>query len=234
MSPGKILVVDDDPQLLRLIELQLTAFNYQVVTAQDGEAALDMCQKENPDLVILDVSLPKLDGLSVCRELRQQGMVPILMLSSHKEDYDKIVGLELGADDYLAKPCNPKELLARVKALLRRVRAQISLAETSAKPLEVGPLKLDSLSHQAWENENRLPLTPIEFSLLESLMRCIGQTRSRTELLHSIWGHDFVGSIRTVDTHVKNLRRKLQCTDPEIQSVRGVGFKLTFSDSARE
>lgn len=226
MKPQRILVADDDPKLARLLELQLKAFDYEVVIAHDGRTALELAHSGAPDLIILDIGLPVVDGLAVCRELRQTSSLPILMLSAHREDYDKIVGLELGADDYVGKPCNPRELLARVRALLRRCDSSSSANAEEDGVNRAGSLTISSLSHEAWDGGRKLPLTPIEFSLLESLVASHGRTLSRQVLLEKIWGSDFVGSSRTVDSHVRNLRRKLQGSAMRIEAVRSVGFKL--------
>ena len=225
MSLGRILVIDDDSDLQRLLQMELEAANYEVIASEDGQEGLDTALTASPDLVVLDVNLPSLDGLSVCRQLRAKSRVPILMLSSMREDFDKIIGLEVGADDYLGKPFNPRELLARIRALLRR------LGDTSAPPqqaneLRSGQLKLNVTTHQAWAAGKELSLTPIEFSLLEVFLRHPGQVLSRQQLLDKVWGIDFVGTERTVDTHVRNLRGKLGQVDPKVESVRGVGFKL--------
>ena len=224
---AKILVVDDDKDFQRLLELELHTFNYQVTKVGDGHAALRAASSEQPDLVILDVNLPGLDGLEVCRRLRSDSSVPILMLSALREDYDRIVGLEVGADDYLGKPCNPREMLARVRALLRRSRLQTELpGPVRETELQVGTLRLNKASHEVHQGEEKLSLTPIELSLLYLLMQHHRTTLSRERLIREIWGDDFVGSTRIVDTHVTNLRRKLSPTAPRIEAVRSVGFKL--------
>lgn len=221
MSPAKILVVEDDPVFASLLNAQLGGDGYQVVLAADGEKALCLTRSEQPDMLVLDVHLPLRDGLSVCREVRKQSQVPILILSSHREDYEKVVGFEAGADDYLGKPYHPPELLARVKALLRRSRPGLP-------GLQVGTLRLDPATHQAWSGDRLLSLTPIEFSLLEELMRRSPAPVSRADLLQSIWGTGFVGQTKTIDTHIRNLRQKLpgDCA-AQVESVRGVGFRLT-------
>lgn len=221
-AKNKILVIDDDADMVFLLRRLLESAGYSLAAASDGESGLKAFAELSPDLIILDVNLPLLDGLDVCRRLRSGSLVPILMLSCHREDYDKVVGLETGADDYLGKPFNPSELLARVNALLRRARAFGERAE-----LRVGDLCLVPSSHEATYQGDPLPLTPIEFSLLEELMRRSGATLSRTDLLRAIWGGEFQGHTRTVDTHIRNLRLKLpQTCRVRIESVRGVGFKL--------
>ncbi len=221
-SKNTILIIDDDADMVFLLRRLLESAGYSLETASDGERGLKTFSQVSPDLIILDVSLPLINGLDVCRRLRSGSLVPILMLSCHREDYDKVVGLETGADDYLGKPFNPSELLARVNALLRRARAFGERVE-----LKVGDLCLVPTSHEATHQGATLPLTPIEFSLLEELMRHSGSTLSRADLLRSIWGGDFEGHTRTVDTHIRNLRLKLPETSRvRIESIRGVGFKL--------
>ena len=228
MQPPKILIVDDDKDLQRVLQLELETFSYNVCFAQNGLDALAKSRSENPDLIILDVNIPGLDGLEVCRKIRSESTVPILMLSALREDYDRIVGLEVGADDYLGKPCNPRELLARVRALLRRSRMTKDSSEpNSDRELRIDRLLLNTESHQAWQKEEPLALTPIEFALLEQLMANHQKVLSREELIESIWGNDFVSSPRILDTHIRNLRRKLDPAGPSIEVVRGIGFKIS-------
>jgi DNA-binding response OmpR family regulator len=223
MNQSRILVVDDDDELLELLRIQLEAAHYQVDTARDGQQALRSLETSMVDLMILDVHLPLLDGLSVCRKVRTFSQLPILMLSSQRDELDKVVGLEVGADDYLGKPYHPRELMARVRALLRRAR----LGPTEATVLlEAGGLELDMSCHQARDQGKPLALTPIELNLLEALLRNLGKTVTRAQLLQTIWGRDFDGSSRTLDTHMRNLRLKLSSVSPRIESVRGLGYKL--------
>ncbi|ODT65039.1 hypothetical protein ABS71_12480 [bacterium SCN 62-11] len=223
MNQSRILVVDDDDELLELLRIQLEAAHYQVDTARDGQQALRSLETSMVDLMILDVHLPLLDGLSVCRKVRTFSQLPILMLSSQRDELDKVVGLEVGADDYLGKPYHPRELMARVRALLRRAR--LGPAEATVL-LEAGGLELDMSCHQARDQGKPLALTPIELNLLEALLRNLGKTVTRAQLLQTIWGRDFDGSSRTLDTHMRNLRLKLSSVSPRIESVRGLGYKL--------
>lgn len=216
-------MVDDDDELLELLRIQLEAAHYQVDTARDGQQALRSLETSMVDLMILDVHLPLLDGLSVCRKVRTFSQLPILMLSSQRDELDKVVGLEVGADDYLGKPYHPRELMARVRALLRRAR--LGPAEATVL-LEAGGLELDMSCHQARDQGKPLALTPIELNLLEALLRNLGKTVTRAQLLQTIWGRDFDGSSRTLDTHMRNLRLKLSSVSPRIESVRGLGYKL--------
>ena len=232
MQHGRILIVDDDLDLQSIIRLELESSNFTVLAASDGQDGLNLALSEQPDLVILDVNLPSLDGLSVCRGIRAESVVPILMLSSLQQDYDKIIGLEVGADDYLGKPFNPRELLARVRALLRRFHraGQASPQGKESNESETmahGSITLNPKTYDVWCADTELSLTPIEFSLLETMLRHSGQVLSRQQLLDRVWGHDFVGTERTVDTHIRNLRIKMGDHGRAIESIRGVGFKLS-------
>lgn len=226
MGAKKVLVVDDDQDMLILLRSVFEKNSYTVFTAPDGLGALRELERAEPDLMILDVNLPLLDGLEVCRQIREKSNLPILMLSSHSSEFYKIQGLDSGADDYLAKPFSPSELMARVRALLRR-------AATSGPELKrdevlvAGCLRLELSSHLAWDGSSQLSLTPNELCLLEALIRCYQKTVSRAKLLEAIWGTEYAsGLTRTVDTHIGNLRQKLSAEAPVIESVRGVGFKL--------
>ncbi|HET91905.1 MAG TPA: response regulator transcription factor [Chloroflexi bacterium] len=224
----KILVVDDEQSILDLLEYNLQRSGYQVVVARDGRRALQLAQEEEPDLVILDLMLPGLDGLDVCRALRREGGVPIIMLTARDEEVDRVVGLELGADDYVTKPFSVRELVARVKAVLRRTVSP-ALETSAAAVYRVGPLEVNPLTREAHIEGQALPLTQLEFDLLETLTRHAGQVLSRTQLLDQAWGYDFYGHDRAVDSAVKRLRAKLHHAggDPGmITTARGVGYKL--------
>lgn len=223
---ARILVVDDDEDILKLVESILAAEGFEVHVARDGPAGLARAAELSPDVVVLDVMLPGADGLSVCRELRQGSRVPILMLSARGEEIDKVLGLELGADDYLAKPFQSRELVARIRAMLRRW----TMAREHSEPemIVCGPVRIN-LSGQRVELKGReVPLTPIEFSLLTHLARNHGQVLSRQRLLDLVWGEEFPGDERTVDSHVSKLRAKLQKVAPGdyIRGVWGVGYRF--------
>ncbi|MBU0704512.1 MAG: response regulator transcription factor [Chloroflexi bacterium] len=225
----KILVVDDERSITDLLEYNLQHNGYQVIVAHDGRQALRLAQAEQFDLVILDLMLPGLDGLDVCRELRRESQVPIIMLTARDEELDRVVGLELGADDYITKPFSVRELMARVKAVLRRTAS----GETAATDVyRVGPLEMDALSREARLRGDLLPLTRLEFDLLETLARHAGQTLSRQQLLDQVWSYDYYGDARAVDSAVKRLRARLREAggDPDIIStVRGIGYRLEHS-----
>jgi len=222
--PDKILLVDDEPTLLDTLALNLRSSGYQVITASNGAIALDLARAEAPDLVILDLMLPEVDGLTVCRSLRQASDTPILILTARTGELDKIVGLESGADDYLTKPFSLGELQARIRALLRRAGPRRSTDE-----IQSGNLTLNLVSRRAFLAEKELVLSPKEFSLLAELMRHRGAVLSRDLLLTRVWGYDFYGDSRTVDVHVRWLREKIE-PDPSsptrIATVRGIGYRF--------
>jgi DNA-binding response OmpR family regulator len=230
----KILVVDDERVLAETIGYNLRRQGYAAIAAHDGQEALQVARREKPDAIILDVMLPKLDGFDVCRTLRQETPVPILMLTAREDEIDKVLGLEIGADDYLTKPFSMRELLARVKALLRRgemlqgARDERAVVET-APPIEVGPLRIDPGQHRATWRQRPLDLKPKEFDLLLFLARNQGAALSRDILLERVWGYDYPIDTRTVDVHVRWLREKLE-EDPSrpvhLQTVRGLGYRF--------
>jgi DNA-binding response OmpR family regulator len=217
-----ILVVDDERNIIELVRLYLEKDGYAVIAAHDGREALILAERHDPDLVVLDLMLPELDGREVTRELRRRGDVPILMLTARGDDLDRIIGLEMGADDYLVKPFNPRELVARVRAILRRSDGAVS----AGRPIEVGSLRVDPRRHEAYVAARRLELRPREFDLLAAMARDPGVVFTRDALLESVWGTDFPGETRTVDVHVGTVRAKLGPDGPAIETVRGVGYRL--------
>ena len=217
-----ILVVDDERNIVELVRLYLEKEGFAVVAASDGEQALVQYERTGPDLVVLDLMLPKMDGFEVCRELRRRGDVPILMLTARSEDVDAIVGLELGADDYVTKPFNPRALVARVKAILRRTGA----TARGGRPIEVGSLRIDPRRREATVGRRRLELRAREFDLLAALARDPGVVLTRDALLEDVWGTDFPGETRTVDVHVAEVRKKLGEDGPQVETVRGLGYRL--------
>lgn len=224
MSHATILLVDDEPNIVELGRLYLEAAQYHVLTAADGKGALAQAEKERPDLIILDLMLPDLDGWEVCRRLRQSSQTPIIMLSARSEDVDKIVGLELGADDYMTKPFNPRELTARVRAVLRRTSQPPSPTEQLI--LRWGDLTVDLARREATMGDRPLQLRSREFDLLHRLLEHRGMALSREQLLNHVWGFDFAGETRTVDVHVAQLRKELGEGQVSIETVWGVGYKL--------
>ena len=217
-----ILVVDDERNIVDLLRLYLEKEGFAVIAAGDGEEGLALHRRHDPDLVILDLMLPKLDGLEVCREIRRQGDTPVLMLTARSDDIDAIVGLELGADDYVTKPFNPRALVARVKAILRRT----DVTNRGGRPIEVGSLRIDPRRREATVNDRRLDLRAREFDLLVALARDPGVVLTRDALLEDVWGTDFPGETRTVDVHVAEVRKKLGDDAPAIETLRGIGYRL--------
>lgn len=221
-----VLVVEDQAEMLGLIRLYLQEFGFDVLAAAQGGDAVELFRSHPVDLVLLDIMLPGMDGWEVCRAIRQHSFVPIIMVTAKAEEIDRILGLELGADDYIIKPFSPRELVARVRALLRRV--EYGQAQTVPASVTVGELTVDVATHRALLAGRPLELTPKEFDLLAFLVRHPGQVFTREQLLDRIWGHTFDGSYRTVDALIKRLRRKIE-DDPEnpcyIETIRGVGYR---------
>jgi two-component system, OmpR family, alkaline phosphatase synthesis response regulator PhoP len=223
----KILVVDDELNILELVKLYLGNEGYQVETASRGGEALARITALNPDMVILDLMLPDIDGFQVCRQIRTKSNVPILMLTARKEDVDKIVGLEMGADDYLTKPFNPRELVARIRAVLRRFQGG---QKEENQIVEFGDLRIDTARHEARLNGNSLTLRTKEYALLTTLAQNPGIVFSREKLLEIVWGFDYYGETRTVDVHVNHLREKIEGSNVNIETLRGTGYKMILSE----
>lgn len=225
---AKILVVDDEPPIINMLAYNLKRANYEVVIARDGPQALNQARQAYPDLVILDLMLPGLDGLEVCRVLRQERPdMPLIMLTARDSEVDRVVGLELGADDYVVKPFSVRELMARIKNILRRTAVQP--IEPSSDTLRRAGLSLNIARHEARWQDIPVELTALEFNLLYTLARHAGQVLSREQLLAQVWGYDYYGDLRTVDTTIKRLRGRLRQVAPEteiIATVRGIGYKL--------
>ncbi len=225
MSNELILLVDDEPHIIELASMYLQQDGFRTIGAGDGIEALERAAQEAPDLMVLDLMLPRLDGWEVCKQVRAESDLPILMLTARDDDIDKIVGLELGADDYLTKPFNPRELVARVKAILRRTGPRRS--DESVEVLQLGNLVIHPARHEALVNGNPVDLRAKEFDLLLALVEHEGIVLSREKLLDLVWGFDFYGQTRTVDVHIAHLRNKLVNCTAEIETVWGVGYKIT-------
>jgi len=227
-----ILVVDDEPNLLELVQRYLAREGYAVLTALDGATALDVARARGPDVVVLDVMLPGLDGIEVCRRLRRFSDAYVIMLTARAEEIDKIVGLSVGADDYLTKPFSPRELVARVKAMLRRPRASATPdAQEASGPIRLGELTIDEERHEVSRRGEAVPLTAREFALLTALARHPGRVFTRLQLLEQVWEDEYYDD-HVVDVHVGNLRKKLE-DDPArpryIETIRGVGYRFRSS-----
>ncbi len=226
MEVTRILAVDDELNILELVKLYLTREGYQVETVCRGNEVLAKTLQIKPDLVILDLMLPGMDGLEVCRQIRGKSNVPILMLTARKEDVDKILGLEMGADDYLTKPFNPRELVARIRAILRRFQS----GQKPADILNLGRLQIDLSGHEAAVNGQPLKLRTKEFALLTAFAQNPGTVFSREKLLEMVWGFDYYGETRTVDVHVNHLREQLEGSGVNIETLRGTGYKMTVKE----
>ena len=222
-----IFIIDDEPNIVELARLYLEREGFKVLSAGKGRDGLDQIASASPNLVILDVMLPDIDGFEVLKRLRKSSKVPVLMLSARREDVDKIVGLEMGADDYLTKPFNPHELLARVKAVLRRSQPATATIEV----IEIGQLSIDIERHEATVAGSEIELRAKEFALLLAMARQPGIVFSREKLLNQVWGYDYYGDTRTVDVHVNHLRDKLEGSGVDIETLRGTGYKLTVREA---
>lgn len=225
----RILVVDDEASIRRILETRLSMIGYDVVTAADGEEALEVFRKQDPDLVVLDVMMPKLDGYGVCQELRKESDIPIIMLTALGDVADRITGLELGADDYVVKPFSPKELEARIRSVLRRVARSSHEGIPISGVIQVGDLRIDTNKRQVYKRDERIRLTGMEFSLLELLVSRSGEPFSRAEILQEVWGYTPERHVdtRVVDVHISRLRAKLEDdpSNPElILTARGTGY----------
>ena len=225
--PKKILLIDDDPVLLDTLRYRLTREGFLVITAEDGVAGLELARQEKPDLVVLDLMLPELDGFDVCRILRKESNLPILMLTARETETDKVVGLELGADDYLTKPFSLRELIARIRALIRR--AGVSEAQETPPVLSAGGVQVDTARREVLIKGEPVALKPKEFDLLAYLIANKGLALSREQLMEKVWGYEYEGEARTIDVHIRWLRVRIEA-DPShpqlIETVRGVGYRF--------
>jgi DNA-binding response OmpR family regulator len=228
----RILVVEDEQAVSNLLVYNLRKAHYEVQVAADGHQALQLVRESEPDLIVLDLMLPEIDGLDVCREIRRTSQVPIIMLTARGEEIDRVVGLELGADDYVCKPFSVRELLARIKAVLRRI------PEMTPPPVKTiwgaGQLRLDTERREVKVNDSPLELSKLEFDLLHLLLTHPGRVFTREALLEQVWGYDYIGDTRAVDSSIKRLRTKLRTADPPsdyIIAVRGIGYKFSQDDA---
>lgn len=220
---ARILIVDDEPSILDIVGAYLQPEGYEVFTAADGSAALDLARRHKPDLVVLDIMLPEMDGIEVLSRLRRESDVYVILLTAKAEETDKIVGLSVGADDYLTKPFSPRELVARVKAALRRLKGGGGVEGEGT--LSFPHIRIDTLGRQVWVDDRSVEMTATEFDLLEALARNPRRVLSREQLIQHVWGYDFYGETRVVDVHIGHIRQKLG--DREfIATVRGVGYRF--------
>ena len=222
----KILIIEDEKDILQLVKLYLEKEGYRTITASTGTEGLDSAKQHKPDLIVLDLMLPEIDGLEVCKRLRsasETAMLPIIMLTAKAEETDQVIGLELGADDYVTKPFSPKALVARIKALMRRVERGRQETQTS---YQYGKLTMDLDRHEVTVQGKDVPLTAKEFGLLEHLLRHPGRVLTREVLLNQVWGYDYFGTTRTVDVHIRRLKQKIPLLDEAIVSVKSLGYKL--------
>ena len=230
LPKATVLIVEDEENLREAVKYNLEKEGFATLSAGDGEIGLDIAQKLNPSLVILDLMLPKIDGLQVCQRLRRETNIPIIMLTAKADEIDRVIGLELGADDYVTKPFSMRELLARVKALLRRSEQALSDFRTQPPEfLTAGNLQIDSNSHQVSLDGESLYLTPKEFELLRLLVANKGRAFEREQIIEELWGYDYVGNTRTVDVHVRWLREKIEInpsSPKRIITIRGIGYRF--------
>lgn len=230
MTKEKIAIIEDDRHISKLVKYNVEKAGYQAATAFDGEEGLDLLRRFLPDLAILDIMLPKRDGFELCRLIRQEERlkdIPVIMLTAKGEEVDRVVGLELGADDYMVKPFSPRELVLRIKAILRRAKAEELAAETISR----GALLIDIARHKVTANNKEVELTPVEFRLLVTLIERAGRVQSRDRLLADVWDVHADVFTRTVDTHIKRLREKLGRAGNAIETVRGLGYRFSEGDA---
>ncbi|WP_027417280.1 response regulator transcription factor [Aneurinibacillus terranovensis] len=233
MNGTKVLVADDDPNVLEIIRLYFTQQHIDLVEARDGREAVMQAEHEKPDVIILDVMMPNMDGFEACREIRKTLDIPIIMLSAKGEEFDRVLGLELGADDYVTKPFSPRELVARIKAIFRRMQPRaLEERDPAQNSLQFDDLLIDVQGRQVMVFGEKVAFRPKEFDLLVFLARSPGNVFTREQLLEQIWGYDFFGDIRTVDVHIKKIRQHLSPMRCEcIHTVWGVGYKFEVDNS---
>ncbi|GMB01539.1 response regulator transcription factor [Pelosinus sp. IPA-1] len=231
MAQYSVLIVDDDVKLVKLLRTYFEKEGCMTYSANDGLDALQVVREKKPDIMVLDLMLPGLDGLDVCRKIRKDNDIPIIMLTARDEESDRLIGLEIGADDYVTKPFSPKEVVARAKAILRRANKEMVRSE----PIQVGTLIIDLERHQVTNGGHIVDVTPTEFKIMELLAANTGKVYSRLQIVEQIQGYSFEGYERTIDAHIKNLRRKIETNPKEpqhIQTVYGIGYK--FAGEANE
>ncbi|HBE78688.1 MAG TPA: DNA-binding response regulator [Firmicutes bacterium] len=229
MMAKQILIIDDEPMIVESVGYNLKQEGYQVLTALDGETGLQLAQTQDIDLILLDLMLPGISGLEICRQIRQQSSVPIIMLTAKEGEIDRVLGLELGADDYVTKPFSMRELMARIKSVLKRIVPAGTGTSETIKVIRTGELQIDLMGHEVTVKDQVINLSSKEYELLRIMASHPGQVLSREQLLNLVWGNDFYGDSRTVDVHIRWLREKIEHDpgEPEyILTVRGVGYKF--------
>lgn len=227
MNRLKVLVADDDPNVREILRIFFQSHQYDLIEAQNGAEAVELVERETPDVVILDVMMPVMDGFTACREILKKRDIPIIMLSAKGEEFDRVLGLELGADDYVTKPFSPRELMSRIKAIFRRIQRKPVPEEESGTVYDFGELSIHLERREVLVNGEKSVFRPKEFDLLAHLAKSPGTVYSREQLLEQVWGYDFYGDIRTVDVHIKKLREKLAILKHTyIQTIWGVGYKF--------
>lgn len=224
MAAAKILVIDDEPSIHNVVTAYLKAEGYEFLSAMDGPGGLKTARKFKPDIIILDVMLPGMDGIELLANLRRESNVYVIMLTARSEETDKIVGLSVGADDYLTKPFSPRELIARIKAALRRIQSTNNPSDTTSTLL-FSHIRIDPSERRVWVDERLIDLTAVEFDLLIALAQHQGMVLSREQLLEKVWGYDYFGDTRVVDVHIGHVRQKLG-DDSFIETIRGVGYRF--------
>lgn len=227
MAQTKVLVADDDPNVREIIRLYFSKQQIDLVVANDGQQAIELMEKEAPDMVILDVMMPQMDGFEACREIRKKWDTPIIMLTAKDEEFDRVLGLELGADDYVTKPFSPRELVARIRAVLRRMQPKGKTVGEESKPLSFDQLTIDVDKREVVAAGEKVNFRPKEFELLVQLAKSPGTVFSREQLLEQVWGFDYFGDVRTIDVHIKKIRQRLEKLPYEcIHTVWGIGYKF--------
>jgi DNA-binding response OmpR family regulator len=229
MTNETILIADDEAHIRELVQLYLERDGYTVITAVDGLETLNQVKYEKPDLLVLDLNMPEMDGWEVCRRVRGESNLPILMLTARDDAFDKVAGLEMGADDYLTKPFEPRELVARVRAILRRV-GETAVAPTPNKPRQLGNVTINPVSREVTIAGQRANLRTKEFDLLLTMADHVNSVLSRDQLLNLVWGYEYYGETRTVDVHIAHLREHLNGSNLKIETVWGMGYKLIIDD----
>jgi two-component system alkaline phosphatase synthesis response regulator PhoP len=226
MPNAKILVVDDEPSIIKLVTAYLQSEGYDFMTAEDGISALKAVRSYQPDIIILDIMLPGMDGIEVLGQLRRESDAYVIMLTARSEETDKIIGLSVGADDYLTKPFSPRELMARIKAVLRRMHT--TSLQDSRSVIALEHIRIDNGRRRVWVDDQEIELTALEFNLLNALADHHGMVLSREQLLEKVWGYDYFGDLRVVDVHIGHLRKKIG--GDYIKTVRGAGYRLQDSE----